>query len=124
MKTLKFLFAMLIASIGLLIHTSCEYEPLGIPVTPPPPDSVKVSYSTDIQPIWDAKCISCHKPGFFKVDLTSPNSYANIFAANLVVKSDADNSKLYTKILGGHNSPSASQLEYIKKWINEGAEDN
>ena len=121
MKTRKFLFAMFIAFLGLIIHTSCEYEPLGIPQAPPPP--AKVSFSTDIQPIFDAKCISCHK-STHNLPLVQGDSYNALIAKNCIVKGDAETSKLYTKVRDGHNPPTTDKLDLIKQWINEGAEDN
>jgi len=98
-----------------------------------------ISYSQDVQPIYDQNCISCH-PNSGDLDLTAGNSYAQTVNANasgysgkLVVPGDPENSILYKKIDGsgayGSNMPlgsslSQTQINTIKQWIEEGAENN
>ncbi len=66
---------MLLAGTMLLMLTACEYDFIEpTPAPPPPPAGDTISYSQDIQPFFDAKCVSCH-PGVYKPDLTAANSY-------------------------------------------------
>ena len=98
-----------------------------------------VSYSQHVQPIYDQNCISCH-PSSGNLDLTAGNSYAETvnvnasgYSGKLVVPGDPENSILYKKIDGsgayGSNMPlgsslSQTQINTIKQWIEEGAENN
>ena len=105
----------------------------------------EVDYVTDIQPIWDLKCISCHVAGGSAAAgpiLTSDKSYAAIVgvqsptvAADLVAPGDPDASYLWHKlngtqadVPGGGGSPmplgaplSADELAAIEQWITDGA---
>ena len=86
------------------------------------PDTI--SYSLQIQPIWDAKCINCHG-GQRNPDLRPPVSYNSLINRNYVDTSDAAGSKLIQKLYGSHNSrASETEKQLILEWINEGARDN
>ena len=98
-----------------------------------------ISFANDVQPIFGQSCTSCH-PSSGNLDLTAANSYnqlvnvnASGYSAKRVVPGDADNSVLYKKIDGsgtyGSNMPlggnlSAAQINIIKQWITEGAQNN
>jgi len=98
-----------------------------------------ISFSQNIQPIFDQSCVNCH-PSSGNLDLRAGNSYNNLvnvpasgYSGILVVPGDPDNSILYKKIDGsgayGSNMPvggslSASQINMIEQWILEGAPDN
>ena len=99
----------------------------------------EVSYSRNIQPIFDQNCISCH-PNSGNLNLTASNSYnelvnvtASAYQGTLVIPGDSENSILYKKIDGsntyGSNMPlgrslPANQIAMIKRWIDEGAQNN
>ena len=100
-----------------------------------------MNYTTQIQPIFTANCISCHfgatAPQELKLD--AQNSFANLVNVNSnevpslkrVKPSDPDNSYLVQKIEGTaavglrmpRNLPplSAAQISLIRQWIVEGA---
>ena len=99
-----------------------------------------ISFVNDIQPIFDQNCTtSCH-PNSGNLDLTAANSYnqlvnvnASGYSGKRVVPGDPENSVLYKKIDGsgvyGSNMPlggnlSAAQINTIKQWIIEGAQNN
>jgi len=98
-----------------------------------------ISFSNDIQPIFDQNCVSCH-PSSGNLDLTATNSYNNLvnvnasgYSAKRVVPNNSDQSVLYKKIDGsedyGSNMPlgsnlSQTQINAIKQWIDEGALNN
>jgi len=98
-----------------------------------------VSFANDIQPVFDQNCVSCH-PSSGNLDLTSGNSYANLVNVNAsnysgkrVVPSDSEQSILYKKIDGssayGSNMPlggslSQTEINLVKRWIDEGALNN
>ena len=71
-----------------------------------------VDYDTQIQPLWDGNCTSCHTYGHSSgLDLTSGQSYNNLVdvsssgngygGASRVASGDPDNSVLYDKITNG-----------------------
>ena len=98
-----------------------------------------VSFTNDVQPIFDQSCTSCH-PSSGNLDLTSANSYTQLvdvdasgYSGKRVIAGDADNSILFKKIDGsgayGSNMPlggslSSGQIATIKQWIEEGAKNN
>lgn len=113
-----------------LIATSCYYDEM--PPEPVTPIPETVSYSKDIQPLWDQDCISCHKAGATAPDMTSANSYAAMTnSSKYVVAGNASTSLVY-KLMTGTASPlmppngkiSASKLAILEKWINAGALNN
>ncbi len=86
-----------------------------------------VSYSAELQPIWNAKCTGCHKSGGIKPDLTAGNSYNSLFAENLIDIATPENSILYKKIAPGgsmNTYVNAGDPELVLKWIQEGAQNN
>ena len=96
------------------------------------------TYDSEIQPIWDANCTSCHGSSGY-LDLSQGVSYSNIvnvassgYSGFLRVKpNDPMNSVIHQKIVGNSafgermpkNSPtlSASDESKIKTWIENGA---
>jgi hypothetical protein len=106
-----------------------------------------VSYTADIQPIWDAKCtVGCHtstgSASATGVFLDPPNSYAttvgktsvSVPSLMVVAAGDSAGSYLWHKLdgtymdVGGTGSPmpigtplTADELELIKLWIDGGA---
>lgn len=108
-----------------------------ISATPPPPS---VHFATQIQPIFNSQCTSCHgtQGG---LSLQSGVSYGNLVnvqaqsaCTNLkrVSPNDAANSVLYRKVSGtscGSQMPqggalNAQDITRIQTWINEGANNN
>ena len=111
------------ALISLL--TACEYDYI-IP-TPPPPVILgdTISYSQDIQPIFNAKCVSCHS-GVNPV-LTSSVSYNSLIAGNYVVANSPTTSELYIVCKAGGSMSSyisSDQLAMISRWITAGAKND
>ncbi len=132
---MKIKYITLLISISLLV-TAC-YKDVG-----PVDDNTtqeNVSFSADVQPIFNQACVSCH-PNSGNLDLTATNAYnqlvnvnASGYSGKRVVPGDAENSILYKKIDGsgayGSNMPlggslSNAQINTIKQWIDEGAQNN
>ncbi len=125
-------------SILLAISLSNCTKDVG-PVEEPNPSADNVSFTQDIQPIFDQNCISCH-PNSGNLDLTAAHAYnqlvninASGYSGKRVVPDAPENSVLYKKIDGsgtyGSNMPlggslSATQINNIKQWIIEGAQNN
>jgi len=126
----KLLQIVLVSSLSLLCF-SCYYDelierPIEAP-EPPPEGSEDVSYSLEIQPIWNASCVSCH-PNRSQPDLRPDNSYSSL-VPSYVIAGDPANSKLYLNLPGnGHpidvGEVSAEDDALIFYWIEQGAKDN
>ena len=98
------------------------------------PDS-NVSYSKDIAPIFELKCVSCHGNGRLDagLDLTVWSGFVD---GRIVVPSVSNNSVLVWTIEGRQGFPpmppagspflplTSKQIQGVKTWIDEGAENN
>lgn len=91
-----------------------------------------VSFSSDIYPLVERRCIKCHGGEFPSAGL-SMESYESLMSGSqngeVIVAGDANNSLLFEKIESGempkrgqHLTP--EQIELIRQWINEGAVNN
>ena len=93
------------------------------------PDKV-VSYSADIQPIFNASCIACHPLLQSPPDLTLGNSYISIISNDLIIPNDLEGSVLYQRLLGNptimpsSGSLPSSEINLVKIWIEQGALNN
>ena len=113
-------------------------------VAPPPPEPAHISYAADIQPIFEARCVTCHAPtgqASF-LDLMADQSHANLVGVDAtvypgskrVVANDPEASVLYNKVadtgvFGGVMPPlgttlTPAQVILISTWIDQGALDN
>jgi hypothetical protein len=106
----------------------------------------ELSYAADIQPIWDASCVTaCHTAGGTAASVLdlSGNAYANIVDVNsgqaigvkLIASGDAMQSYLVAKIEGnqtllggtgglmpsGADALDAATIQLIKDWVDAGA---
>lgn len=111
---------------GLVSLQSCQYDWLD-PIDPVIPDVV--SYSANIQPIFDRSCNSsgCHSTGGVSPDLTPANAYNDLLAKNMINTASPESSRLYTKCATGGSMNKFCQPgdpEIILKWIQEGALNN
>ena len=80
-----------------------------------------ILFQTEVQPIFSAKCISCH--GAIKApDVRDSKAYAALINGGYVNK-PGETSKLYLKITGPEHSPRTSDADKltILIWINQGA---
>ncbi|WP_439127428.1 c-type cytochrome [Polaribacter sp.] len=76
----------------------------------------KVSFKSDVEPIIDARCISCHSAGGNFPELTS---HTKISANATIVKNAVASQRMPQ---GG--TLSAAQIASIVNWVDEGALDN
>jgi hypothetical protein len=125
-KIIQYLMMLLVS----LMATSCYYDEMPPEAVIPIPDVV--SYSEDVQPLWDKDCISCHKPGETAPDLTAANSYLALTQnSRYVIAGNAAGSKLHKSLVGDGASImptegkwSDSKIALVDKWINDGALNN
>jgi len=117
----KLLKIVLVSSLSLLCF-SCYYDEEIEMVNLPPGTEAK--FEADITPIFiDNNCIECHN-GSRDPDLRAGNEY-NSLVPDYVTAGNANASRLYTFLaVDGHGDLSATELEFIKLWINDGALDN
>ena len=119
----KLLKIVLACSLSLLCF-SCYYDEEVVfeegEVLPP---GTEAKFAADIIPIFVAyNCADCHNASR-DPDLRSGNEY-NSLVPDYVTAGDADSSKFYTILEGGHRSVDSESLALIKLWINEGALNN
>ncbi|MCZ6698841.1 MAG: hypothetical protein O7D94_07930 [Planctomycetota bacterium] len=133
-------FAVVILAVG-----ACQTD---VPL-PAPPSGNAVSFSGDIQPIFNASCIDCHSAGGFAdiqgiaLRLTAGESFNGLVNQpssqqadlTLVVPGDSASSLLFQKVSSntppiGSTMPliggplSAVQSGLIRDWIDQGAMNN
>ncbi|RPJ44963.1 MAG: cytochrome c [Candidatus Latescibacterota bacterium] len=115
----------------------------GDPVSPvggDPDPLPTVSYSGDIQPIWNGNCAPCHGENG-GLSLSEAGSRANLVGvvsagyapALRVAAGDPESSVLYRKLIGdeefGDRMPQGgalteAEIAVVRAWIEEGARDN
>lgn len=115
----------MIASFSILL-SSCYYDKEPFDGNEPLPELV--SYSQDIQPIWDAECTSCHA-GNIAPDLLNVNSYDELME-KYVVAGNPEESIVYKTLIGTAvlmppaGKMSQSKINKVQKWILDGALNN
>jgi len=106
---------------GIVGISSCEKYTF----TPPKISTVDtVHFTADIQPIFNANCISCH--GATKApDLREGKSYQALTKGGYITPAN-ETCKLYTKMTGADHSPRSSDADKQKVliWLNQGAKNN
>lgn len=116
----------------IVFVSSCQYkfivEPVIIPPDPEDTTLPKVSFSAEVEPIFnDRDCTGCHQTGQTKPDLTTGNAYNSIMSMGLVDTADAQSSIIYQRPLptGGHYAKyTATDANTVLTWIVQGAMDN
>lgn len=117
---------------------------------PAPPTGGLISFATDVQPIFNARCTSCHSPGFptnvvvgIRMVLTPDESFNALVNQTssqradltLVVPGDPDASLLWLKVSSdgppvGATMPllgqrlTSSELANVRDWIAQGGQNN
>lgn len=99
-----------------------------------------VSWKLDVQPILEARCVGCHKPGGQGLEATGLDltSYKGLMTGTkhgpIVVPGDTLSSNLLVLIEGrahpqfrmphGQRPLLKQQIEIIRLWVKQGAKDN
>lgn len=104
---------------------SCEYEWI-VPDDPDLPEVV--SYSNNIQPLFDLSCNAsgCHSSGGPAPNLTPEDSYNALINGGYVNVDDPESSIIYTSVTIGSMKTYAKpgDAAYILEWIEQGAQNN
>ncbi len=118
----------------IAISTGCEKASIDlgsgdIPYNPAAPmDSVR--FSTDIIPIFNTNCVSCHAPGATSPDLTPANAYNSLapIPGQYINLANPASSLLYTYLSETTSShygiATQAEQEKILTWIQQGAKNN
>jgi len=129
MKALKKI--LLIFGVAVLVG-GCVYDfivPEQIPVIDPEdPNAEQISFSTDIQAIFDSKCISCHTTGKQLPDLSAANAYSSLNSTRYINSSSPAQSNIYTRAnpsnTDSHPKYSEAEAALVLIWIQQGAKNN
>ena len=122
--------------IGFLsvIFATCDKHSGPIIIAPPP--VVPISYANEIQPIFNANCVSCHDDAHFALNLQPCCSWDQLWTGGLnapyVNTANPSLSKLHKRIIGtelpamppGGPQLLQSDIDKIYRWIEEGAINN
>ena len=119
---MKKIFQILLIVVGGLLMNSCYYDELQDPVIPELPSDVDILFGTQIQPIFTNNCTGCHNANR-DPDLRAGFAYSAL-VPQYVIANNADGSRLYTQLVGGHQGLAADKIALIKTWINQGAKNN
>jgi hypothetical protein len=106
----------------LLFTSGCYYDQV-LPVEP----EGEISYSMDMQPYFDSKCVTCHNGTGVPLNLTPSVSYDELMSGGYVNTTDPTSSLLYTKIAPGGSMEqysSSTETAMTLKWIEQGAKNN
>lgn len=115
--------------IGLTIHASTDVHPVSSAEEAP---SHAVSFADQIAPILEARCSECHSAESSELGLRL-DSYAGVMAGSdygtVVEAGDPDRSLLIEMMESGDmpedgDPVPADEIELIRTWIAEGAENN
>lgn len=106
---------------AIKVFSSCE----SYTFTPPALDPNQTWYlSTDIQPIFNSNCVSCHG-GTKSPDLREGKSHAALTKGGYV-NLPGETSRLYLKMTDSDHIPRSTDAEKqrVLFWINQGAKNN
>lgn len=93
----------------------------------------KVDFATQVMPIFESRCVKCHKEGNAKGDLKMDTVEAlkEVVEIGTIFEGEPDDSELYTRLIlpdddkmrmpKGGKPLEKEQIELIKNWIAEGA---
>jgi len=129
MKLSIFFLAMALI-IAIASCTSYKYnKEYPAPVTPVVCDTTNMSFATNIQPILNANCTSCHNPSGSAAGYGDYTNYSRLLSSN-AKNGSLVNDITITDVSSIHHMPynlpslSACDIEKITAWVNAGALNN
>lgn len=124
---LKIIFTSFSMILIALFLGSCSTTSQGEPTNTGP-----ISYSQDVAPIFEARCVTCH--GVDKQDgqlnlFSNATIMAGGKSGDVISAGNADNSKLISMVSSGKMPKRGAkltpeQIQILKEWVNAGALDN
>ncbi len=135
---MKFLRLLLVVTVLAFMCTDCRYSFLvpdedsgQEPVDPTDPDAPQISFSEEIEPIFNNsdKCTTCHTTGKQRPDLSTGNAYKSINSTRYINDSNPSESLIYKHPhpdTGTHSQKKYTNAEadLILAWIIQGAKNN
>jgi mono/diheme cytochrome c family protein len=126
MKKIIFGALILLVIFGL---QSCIYDFVAPEETAPIDTTVPVSFATQIQPVFTANCILCHKTGGTSPDLSAGNAYSSINSSKYINTTSPAQSLIYRRVIAsggftGHLNLPSAQAAILLAWITQGAKNN
>lgn len=86
-------------------------------------DTVAVSYTTDIKPVIDSRCISCHGSNFPSGNLSLTN-HAQVAGSAGIIIDRINRSAGDPLLMPQGNKLDACSIDKIEAWANQGAPNN
>ena len=122
---MKKLLKIVLVSIIPFLLFSCYYDEFPEEVKVVIPEDTVVSFENDIAPIFATyNCTECHSASGVSPNLTVGSEYASLVPSYAKAGNSSD-SKLYTILaIDKHRNVDANSVALIKKWIDDGAENN
>jgi mono/diheme cytochrome c family protein len=114
----------------ILALAGCKYDFILEEEAPPvDPSGPEISYAQQIQPIFNAGCVGCHKAGATPPNLVSGSSYAAINTSKYINTATPAESGIYkvpapAGTTHRHKTYTASEAALILGWIQQGAKNN
>ncbi|MFN8240866.1 MAG: hypothetical protein U0X39_08960 [Bacteroidales bacterium] len=115
----------ILATITLLVAgvwvTSCEKYTITLPTVDP--DETR-SFQTDIQPIFDANCVTCHG-GALAPDLRTGKSYSDLSRRGFL-NTPAEENRLYLQMKSSTHVSRSTEVDrlLVFYWVQQGALNN
>ncbi len=106
---------------GVIGFSSCEKFAILPPVIN---QTDSIYYQTDIQPIFNANCITCHSGGIAP-DLRSSNSY-NALSTGGFLTPNNETCPLYVQVTSAGHTARTTDLQKLQRltWLKQGAKNN
>ena len=119
----------LIVILAIMGMTGCRYNWI-LPEedVDPNPGGEPISYATQVQPIFDNKCVSCHNTGGTAPDLSTGKSYNQVVPGHVNLATPAESDIYYfpspTSTVHTWKKYSSNEAKIVLTWIEEGAKNN
>lgn len=133
MKKYKLFF---FAAVASFLVSACVYDFVA-PVQAPPLNGgggngeETVSFASDIIPVFESKCASCHRAGGAKStpDLTAEKAYTSVYTSTYINLENPEESLIYNHIRPDTDTHTqrkytAAEAQLVLTWIQEGAQNN
>jgi hypothetical protein len=119
----KLLNIVLVISVPLVMY-SCYYDEFPEEIVEEIPEGKIISFEQEIIPIFVAyNCVECH-PSIRQPDFRPGNEYTSLVPAFVTPENPAD-SRLYEMLNdNNHRGLTTNELNLIKTWIEQGADNN
>jgi hypothetical protein len=110
----------------LAMMYGCEKKVIDFGTTDKPIlSNTQVKFSTDIQPIFNSKCLACHGTGGQSPVLDASVSYNDLTGGGYINTSNPPASLLYVQVTTVHDGKCTEpEEELILTWIQQGAQNN